>query len=534
LRDSILIVGSGPAAAGAALAATRDPDLAVTVLDIGGRLDSVHEEARTRLGATGREHWSPDDLATITQQPVPSDVKGLPEKRAFGSDYPFRDFGQRNSLSVDGVNAAIISGAYGGFSNAWGAQFMPFTAASFRQWPITATEMERHYRAILGEIPFAAERDDLAAMFPLLNDANPLPPLSERSAATLARYAHHRRLLNRAGVVMGKARLAFDSVECVRCGLCMTGCPYSLIYSAAQTITALRERSRISYRDGLIALRVEEDVGSATVIAKEIDGGQIRRFTGDRIMLACGAIGTSRLVMASRHLFDTPVTVQESRQFRLPFLSLQPVGAPQNLRDFTLNQFNMVIRLDSEDLDVSQLHFYTYNPAFVDALPQALRGSGAAPLRSALLRRLTVALGYLPSWSSPTFSLQVRPPRAADEPAALTLHSGAGELPSLRNRMLRQVAQRVLAAAPCLDLWPILPALRMAASGKSYHWGGSFPHSPSQNSEFTTDALGRIGPWRRIHLVDSSVFPNVPATTFALTVMANAHRITEGALREMS
>jgi choline dehydrogenase-like flavoprotein len=37
--------------------------------------------------------------------------------------------------------------------------------------------------------------------------------------------------------------------------------------------------------------------------------------------------------------------------------------------------------------------------------------------------------------------------------------------------------------------------------------------------------LGRVGSWQRIHLVDASVFPNVPAMTFGLTIMANAHRI---------
>jgi choline dehydrogenase-like flavoprotein len=31
--------------------------------------------------------------------------------------------------------------------------------------------------------------------------------------------------------------------------------------------------------------------------------------------------------------------------------------------------------------------------------------------------------------------------------------------------------------------------------------------------------------WDHIHLVDASVFPDVPATTFTLTIMANAHRI---------
>jgi choline dehydrogenase-like flavoprotein len=532
LSSSVLIVGSGPAAAGAALAATDDPEVTVTVIDIGGRLDPAHEEARRRLSQAAPGDWAEDDLATISLQPVPTEVEGLPEKRAYGSDYPFRDFGQRRSIVAAGLNPAIVSGAYGGFSNAWGAQFMPFTEATFRDWPVTGSEMQRHYRAVLAAVPLAAEEDDLAGMFPLLKEAAaPLPTLSDRSASTLSRYAQHRDSLGRAGILMGRARLAFDAADCVRCGLCMTGCPYSLIYSAGQTITELGDSGRISYLGGLIALEVEEDEGSATVVAKEIDGGRIRRFTADRVLLAAGAIGTSRLVMASRRLYGIPMPVHESRQFRLPFLSARPTADPRGRRDFTLNQFNMVIKHDDDALDVSQLHFYTYNPAFLEALPRALRGPRAGAIRKALLRRLTVALGYLPSWASPTFSLRVDRAADAGEPAALTLGSVAGEMPSLRNTMLREVVRSLSLAAPKLDLWPILPALRMSAGGKSYHWGGIFPHSESGASESTTDALGRVGDWRRIHLVDSSVFPNVPATTFALTVMANSHRIAEAALR---
>jgi choline dehydrogenase-like flavoprotein len=42
--------------------------------------------------------------------------------------------------------------------------------------------------------------------------------------------------------------------------------------------------------------------------------------------------------------------------------------------------------------------------------------------------------------------------------------------------------------------------------------------------------LGRLAAWDNIHLVDASVFPSVPATTFTLTVMANAHRIASRVL----
>jgi choline dehydrogenase-like flavoprotein len=73
----------------------------------------------------------------------------------------------------------------------------------------------------------------------------------------------------------------------------------------------------------------------------------------------------------------------------------------------------------------------------------------------------------------------------------------------------------------------------MSARGKSYHWGGTFPHAERPTGRFSSDTFGRVAPWTRVHLVDASVFPTVPATTFTLTVMANAHRIADSALQEL-
>jgi choline dehydrogenase-like flavoprotein len=81
-----------------------------------------------------------------------------------------------------------------------------------------------------------------------------------------------------------------------------------------------------------------------------------------------------------------------------------------------------------------------------------------------------------------------------------------------------------------LDLYPAIPVMKLAGTAKSYHWGGSFPHALEPGRELASDRLGRVAPWQRVHLVDASVFPNVPATTFTLTVMANAHRIASEAL----
>ena len=524
-----IIVGSGPAAVGTALALSARADLRITVIDLGLRLETEHQDVIETLSSLAPEQWPAGLVGRVAAQPVRSSVRGLPEKRAYGSDFPFRDEGQLDNLSTEGdVNRLLVSAAYGGFSTVWGSQVMPFTAATFRSWPVSDVDMKAHYQAILETIPFAGEVDDLADLFPLIAAAKPLPDISARSEKVLAAYSRHRSKLRSFGVLLGRARLAFDSPNCVRCGLCMTGCPFSLIYSAATTMDQLRASGRVTYQGGLMALRVGEEGDRPWVEAKELRGGRLRRFEADRVFLASGAFGTTRLVMGSQDRFDQDMTMQESVQFTLPFVSMRPTVDPRTEQLFTLNQFNMVVRLDEQGRDLSQLHFYTYNPAFSAALPGGLRWQGARFLTTAVLQRLSFAIGYLPSWVSPRLRLRARPSR----PGEVTELRVWREDPRWhRNRTLRRVLSRVARASAPLDLWPVLPQLRFAAGGKSYHWGSSFPHG-TRASSTSTDTLGRTDRWRRVHLVDASVFPDVPATTFTLTIMANAHRIATGALAE--
>ena len=95
--------------------------------------------------------------------------------------------------------------------------------------------------------------------------------------------------------------------------------------------------------------------------------------------------------------------------------------------------------------------------------------------------------------------------------------------------MLHDLVRAMLRVAPALDLWPVVPMISLSAAAKSYHFGASFPHDRARTAT-TTDRIGRLAAWDNIHLVDASVFPVVPATTFTLTIMANAHRIVSEAL----
>jgi ferredoxin len=526
-----IIIGSGAAAAGAALALSRRDNLAITVIDIGLQLESDRAQLIETLASASPDEWDEQTIELISKQPAAARHPGIPEKRVFGSNYPFRNVGQLGDLTaVNGAATALISAAYGGFSNVWGSQIMPFTAAAFESWPVPAATMRYHYESILRHIPFAGEEDDLAASFPLMRPPVPLPSMSSRSQRVLAAYEKHKARIKDRGIIIGKARLAFDAAKCVRCGMCMTGCPYQLIYSAAQTFDALRRAGRVTFKSGFLALQLVAEADQAAVITKEIATGRIRRFEADRVFVACGAIGTTRLVANSLGLFDVDLPMLESRQFVLPLLSLHATEDPRHKRDFTLNQFNMVVAPDGDASDLSTIHFYTFNSAFIDSLPPVLRARSAEWLQVQLLRRLTVAFGYLPSWNSPRLRMHIG--SSCGQPGLPEFHISSEAPPRGQTQMLRAVMLRLIQSARVLDLYPVLPMLRLSAAGKSYHWGGSFPHMTDRNrpATFSSDALGRVGSWERIHLVDAAVFPAVPAMTYGLTVMANAHRIASESL----
>ena len=528
-----LIIGSGAAAAGAALALSHRENLEITVIDIGLQLESDRERLVEALASSSPDEWDEQTIEFVSKQPVASRSSRIPEKRVFGSDYPFRNVGQLAGLTTaNGATASLISSAYGGFSNVWGSQIMPFTSAAFENWPVNAATMRRHYEAILHHIPFAGEEDDLAARFPLLRPPVPLPSMSPRSIHVINAYEKHRARLNSRGITIGKARLAFDAEKCIRCGMCMTGCPYGLIYSTAQTFDALRRAGRVTFNDGFLALKVIEEANRVRVITREIASGRIRPFEADRVFVACGAIGTTRLVANSLGIFDVDLPMLESRQFVLPLLSLRATEDPRNKRDFTLNQFNMIVAPGGGSVDLSTIHFYTFNPAFISGLPLVLRTRSAEWLQVQLLRRLTVAFGYLPSWNSARLRIHIG--SRCEQPGLPDFHISSEAPPAGQGQMLRAVLLRLIQSARILDLYPLIPMLRLSATGKSYHWGGSFPHSADQPPIFSSDRLGRVGSWDRIHLVDASVFPTVPAMTFGLTVMANAHRIASESLELIS
>jgi choline dehydrogenase-like flavoprotein len=131
-----------------------------------------------------------------------------------------------------------------------------------------------------------------------------------------------------------------------------------------------------------------------------------------------------------------------------------------------------------------------------------------------LLDRMSLIQGFLHSDDSRQVTVRRRDGRLRLYKAENSRTCG------IVNRVVRKIGRNSLRLAAV----PVLPMLQIAQPGKSFHFGGTFPMSRTPERG-QTDVLGRPHGLERVHLIDSSVLPSIPATTITLSVMANAHRI---------
>jgi len=91
-------------------------------------------------------------------------------------------------------------------------------------------------------------------------------------------------------------------------------------------------------------------------------------------------------------------------------------------------------------------------------------------------------------------------------------------------RVVKRILRELLKQSRRIGGIAVQPMLQIGEPGRGFHSGGSFPMR-ERPGKFESDCLGRPHGWSRVHAVDASVLPGVPATTITFSVMANAHRI---------
>jgi len=514
------IIGSGPSGVSCAYALLRQ-GRKVTLLDAGLELEASRSRQLVALQSIPPQQWGPGQRAFL-KEGMGADTGGIPAKLAYGSDFPYRGVSGATEIELEKASVAT-SYAQGGFSNVWGSVVLPYRQSDMEDWPIDENRLARHYRSVFEFMPLAARRDGLEKQFPLYAQSYEPLEMSRQAAAMIHDMERHARSLAAKGVQYGAARIAVharqNGHDCAHCGLCMYGCPYQLIYSTRATLGQLQQNPDFHYVSGFHAKRVEEIGDQVKISGMSLPGQTAQSFIGERVYLACGFLETTALLLRSLDRYDYPTPASDSQYFLLPLLRLRGVAGVRTESLHTLAQ--LFLEIDDRTVSPYTVHLqtYTYNDLFEVALRSALWGAGRVLATTALLSRLLLFQGYLHSSQSGRLAIELRRQNAGED----LLHVSATEQPETR-RQISALIRKLFTMVGDLRAIPLPSQLRVGAPGRGFHGGGSLPMRQNPQG-LETDVFGRPAGLRRIHAVDSSIFPSIPATTITLTAMANAHRI---------
>jgi hypothetical protein len=260
---------------------------------------------------------------------------------------------------------------------------------------------------------------------------------------------------------------------------------------------------------------VRESAGTVALDVLDLADVTTATLTGERVFLACGVITTSQLLMRALALHE--IQIETSQSFLLPLLRYRAVRDVHDEETHALSQIFIVVRDPAIARRLVQLQIYTHSDLMSEALVNSPVGPllrGLPRLKRAVEGRLVVLQGLLPSEESDPLVMK------RDE-AGFVL---SGHMSSRTRATMRRVAALLRAVGAQAGFVPMTPFLRPGAPGQSFHTGASFPMSRTPGA-LQSDRLGRPGGLLRIHAVDATVLPDIPAPPLTLTVMANAHRI---------
>ena len=525
MTETHYIIGSGPTGVAAAKA-LLDRGLNVTMLDAGVTLEKSKQLALDQTASTSPAEWNRshlDDFKSGTK----ATAKGIALKLAYGSDFPYR--GGQQFISANGDIGIVPSLAQGGLSNVWGAAMLPYLPEDTRDWPINIRDLDPHYRAVLGITGLAAHQDDLAQKYPLFVEPHNGLRTGAIVRSLLDDLNSNRDELANHQIFFGHSRLAVAEqnhfgAACAACRMCMYGCPLGLIYNSADTLRALRAHPNFIYRPNVVVKTFREVAGGVEINAYDLPTGDDVQFRGSRLFVAAGTLATTRLVLESLDATNACVTLKDSQYFLLPLLRKHAAnGFDKDEPEHTLSQAFIEILDDEVSAKSVHLQIYGYNDLYREAIKNTagpLFGLGA-PVVDSFLKRFILMQCYLHSDYSHEIEARLLPREtdAATARLALTVKRN-----SKTEGTISRLIKKLRSVKRLTRATPLSPLLKMGSPGRGFHTGGSLPMR-SVPQDLETDIHGTPYGCRRVHVVDSSVFPNIPASTITLTAMANAHRI---------
>lgn len=520
-RWPVVILGDGAAGVAAAFPLV---ERGVEVLMLGGApggiappleagtLADVRRDAGQWRMLIGERYEAFDDTASVS-----------PKFRAPGYSSLFRGFNERYRVRTRNFNS-VGTLAGGGLSAAWGAGVSIYDDADLAEYPLALPDLLPSYQRVSKRIGVSGVNDDdLAAA--LGQDEHLLPPtdLDDSAQALLSRYHGNRRHARVRGVLLGRGRNAVltrdlgERNDCVYCGRCLWGCPRNAIWAASHDLPTLKRHANFRHVAGCFATALVKRADGWRIVAEKGDATSTVHFHGERVLLACGATGSAKLVLDALDKRDEDAPLQTCPVANFALLVLRPRLQPlADDRLFALSQ--LCFQVAEPHLRGGYAFGHLFPAAGVPTWDLVRNAGFSYPLSRRVMRRLQPLLLVGNCFFDAAYTQHTLRLTSAGEVAIVGRFADdlAGHVALVRKRL----------AGTFRRYGALLPAggFRLAEPGADVHYGGSVPMRPSPAPGEAND-LGEVRGLPGIHVVDGAALTRLAAKPHTLTIMANADRI---------
>ena len=425
-----------------------------------------------------------------------------------------------------------LTEAKGGLANIWGANFCQPRKEDLENWPIKFKELESQFKKIYNYVPTNIELSNFKKLEQFKNIHNSYNYSYEDEVTNkfFDILKKNEYQLNKEKIFFNKSFLAVgkikknhniineENMSCQKCGFCMHKCPYNLIFNPRYYFEVLKNNKNFTYHQNYRVNSLEESNGLVNINCAE-DSSENKKISAKKVFLCAGPI-QNLIILNNSNLTDNKKTFQlkETQQF----IFLAKLIGKNSSKEFSYSTLSKINIHLSEIMGLKKIlnfQIYPYSEIFLQSLTNIF-GLLVITLQSFFFKKLNnfVSIqGFLHSDYSNKLILKYNNKTkkfVVTEDKNLNLKDKIKETVNSFSNIFCKEKNISFYKFP----------IKITKTGQSYHVGSIFPISknPTINE---CDLQGRLKNTKNIHILDSSILPDIPATSFTFLTLANALRI---------
>jgi hypothetical protein len=453
-------------------------------------------------------------LLNLLQKHENSDIGNVGKKNYFGDGF---SYSSNDRLWQYASKTKVASSAgLGGFSRVWGATLLPFAKSDMQNWPIEITDLSKEIQEIYDLLPVAGNSISQSIHYGRSPERAVRFARDPRIDGLLSSNSFQKIFSGKESEIF-ESRLALDVSACVPCSSCITGCPRDAIWSSSDHFTSRNRKPVLAVE----VTKIVETDDSVLVEGTSPHGHWERKFT--RVIISAGPIGTAGILARSGYRSEFKI-----RDSQTVFLTGFFIGRKHSINRRVVTLSQAFARIAPSYVSKSiHVQVYGWNPTLPERIRKEVPLARLIPLPiiSFFSRFLISFIVYFDSEDSEVINVAGKFNEEANHPfSILSIPVANAEVNRLQRLEISALCKKMRHAR----LITGLPLSRWAGVGEGYHSGASIPYL------IETDEYARPkGTSGMIHVLDSSILPNIPSGPITLNVMALTRRIARRVINEV-